>query len=172
VVSKVKIVLLGDGAVGKTSLMRRFVFNQFDERYISTIGVNVVKKQVSVDGSDILFLIWDILGQKEREDLQNSYFVGAMGAMLVCDLTRRDTFDSLEDWIERLQEEVSDIPLVILGNKQDLFIQGASSADTEIRDLAARHDAVSFLTSAKTGLNVEHAYAELGHRMIEHWGLK
>jgi len=106
-----KVCLLGDAAVGKTSLIRRFVFNQFDEKYITSIGTNVSKKDLRIDISlpndivqnyDLTFAIWDIIGQKELHSFNLNYFKNANGGIVVCDLTRRETLESLDMWTSSL----------------------------------------------------------------------
>ncbi|MEF8873317.1 MAG: Rab family GTPase [Candidatus Thermoplasmatota archaeon] len=114
-----KILLLGDGAVGKTSLVRRFVEQKFDDRYIATIGVNVKKKRLP--DLDVKLMLWDMYGQKMNKDLHASHYSGADGAIIVYDLTRYDTFLSLASWINEVFSVTGKIPFVILGNKLDLI---------------------------------------------------
>ncbi|MBS3816943.1 MAG: GTP-binding protein [Candidatus Thermoplasmatota archaeon] len=114
-----KILLLGDGAVGKTSLVRRFVEQRFKDEYIATIGVNVKKK--SLPDLDVKLMLWDMYGQKMNKDLHSSHYSGADGAIIVYDLTRYDTFLSLASWINEVFSVTGKIPFVILGNKLDLI---------------------------------------------------
>jgi len=100
---KVKICLVGEGAVGKTCLIRRFIQDQFDDRYISTLGAKVSKKEIKLDGpnggSDIDMTIWDIMGEKGfRELLKEAYFHGAQGVLAVCDVTLKQTLEDLGEW--------------------------------------------------------------------------
>ncbi len=120
-----KILLLGDGGVGKTSLVRRFVEQKFDDRYIATIGVNVKKKEIP--DLDLKFLLWDIYGQKMNEDLHASHYSGADGAVIVYDQTRYKTFTNLDNWVSDVFKITGDIPFVIIGNKFDL-IEGYESS--------------------------------------------
>lgn len=114
-----KIILIGDGAVGKTSLVKRYVEKTFDDRYITTIGANVKKKKI--DDLQITLMIWDMYGQKLRSQLQSSHYSGANGAILVYDLTRMKTFKDLDDWLNELFDTTGEIPFVVLGNKFDLL---------------------------------------------------
>ncbi len=115
-----KVVLIGDGAVGKTSLVRRFVDQKFDDDYITTIGVNV-KKKVIPEFRTILS-IWDIFGQKSlAPQLHSKYYQGAKGALIVFDITRKNTLDNLDDWINDLYKVTGPIPVYILANKVDLI---------------------------------------------------
>ncbi len=162
---KKKIVLLGDGAVGKTSLIRRFVMNKFDEKYITTIGTRVSKKILTVENYEVTLMIWDILGQKGYERVQWASFKGADGALLVTDLTRKSTFDSFESyWIPELYKIAPNIPLVFLGNKRDL--PNWEVQEEDIKSIADKYGAVYHLTSAKTGDNVEKAFLEITRFII------
>src|SRR3990170_3177750 len=115
---KMKICLVGEAAVGKTSLIRRFVLDDFDDKYIQTLGTKVSKKELSlanpVGGSELKvdMTIWDIMGQKGfRELLKEAYFYGAKGIIAVCDVTRRSTLDDLDDWIEGVYSVTGRIPI-------------------------------------------------------------
>src|SRR2546422_6856966 len=124
---KSKVCLVGEKAVGKTSLVRRYVMNMFDEQYITTIGTRVSKKEVSVSMPDaarrvqVDMMIWDIMGEKGfRELLKDAYFYGANGILAVADITRRRTLDNLDDWIDGVEDVVGKVPILIAVNKSDL----------------------------------------------------
>jgi len=162
---KVKVCLVGEGAVGKTCLIRRFVHDQFDDRYISTLGAKVSKKELAVDGASgpitVDMTIWDIMGEKGfRELLKEAYFHGAQGVLAVCDVTRKETLDDLGEWIAAVVKVTGHIPVQFLANKVDLKDQQAVT-EGDVRDLAASHRAPFLFTSAKTGLNVEAGFAAL-----------
>ena len=168
-----KILLLGDPSVGKTSLIKKFVYDKFDDNYISTLGTKVTHKQVFIDDPEkevkyqINFLIWDMMGQKEYRLFHSVAYQGAMGAIIVSDITRHETLDNIPDWISSLFKVTGDIPLVLIGNKNDLL----SKKQFEFLDLKVSGDlfnASVFLTSAKTGLNVEKAFLALGEGIIQH----
>lgn len=157
-----KICLLGDPAVGKTSLIRRYVFDMFDDKYITTIGTKVTKKSVSVKPGapgevKITLLIWDILGQREYQRLHPVYYQGAEGALIVCDTTRKETIGSLATWVTSFKNVVGPVPVVFLMNKSDL-IDYEKLDKTEIDALSKQHNASYMPTSAKMGLNVENAF--------------
>ena len=116
---RAKIVLLGDGAVGKTSLVRRYVEQRFDDSYITTIGTNVKKKRI--EEYDLDLIIWDLHGQRRETELQSKNYSGADGALVVFDLTRKETFEHLDSWLDDLHSVVEGIPLVFAGNKKDLI---------------------------------------------------
>ena len=166
---KVKVCFIGDAGVGKTSLIKRYVLDVFDDRYIATIGTKVTKKIVEVDvgGSQakVMMLIWDIMGQKGfRELLREAYFFGAHGAIAVCDLTNRETLEELRYWIKALTDVAGDVPIVFAGNKADLQNE-AVVKESDLGDLADKYEAEAFMTSAKTGQNVEEMFKSLGAAM-------
>ena len=163
---KKKICLLGDAAVGKTSLIRKYVLDIFDDKYIGTLGAKVTKKRVLIEhpneNYDLTLAIWDILGQKEFERIQNMAYRGAKGVFLVCDLTRKETLNSLLKWNDSIIKITDEIPTIILANKCDL-IGHRDITDDEIQDLASQlNDAPVIITSAKTGDNVEEAFLKMG----------
>jgi small GTP-binding protein len=166
-----KIILLGDGAVGKTSLIRRFVVDKFEDKYILTIGSKITAKTVIIEKGDktfkMNFQIWDILGQKGYEKLHKSSFRGTDGVLLVTDITRRNTLTSLENyWIPEIHTLVGHIPIVILANKSDLL--GNSAFDEEVlRKIAFKFNAPYFFTSAKFGDNVINAFQSIGLAIVE-----
>lgn len=167
---KRKVLLLGDGAVGKTSLIHKFVTDKFDDKYISTIGTKVTKKDLRLKekGCEILLtlMIWDVLGQKGYRSVQASSYKGGEGVLLVCDLTRKETLASLKEyWIPELTKVTGNIPKVFVGNKCDLVTERQISED-ELEAFAAEFKAPYFLGSAKTGENVELIFGKLGEQVM------
>jgi len=160
----IKLCLLGDGAVGKTSLVRRYVFDVFDDKYLMSFGTKVSKKKVSIGEADIDFMIWDILGQKTHESLHAAYYRGAAGALAVCDFTRLDTLKNLKSWLGSFRSVVGDMPVLILGNKSDL---DKAYSVSELEQFANEVGCRVLETSAKTGLNVEKAFVEIGTLVLE-----
>lgn len=168
---RMKICLLGDSAVGKTSLIRRFVVNKFDDKYLTTVGTKVSKKNINLIHDSNLnialtLLIWDVLGQKEFRRLHSVFYQGAKGALIVCDVTRLETLESLPGWVESIHKTNGPIPLVFLANKIDLKEHYAFPI-TEFEAVSAKFDAPFFLTSAKTGENVEVAFNRIAERMVK-----
>src|SRR6266545_3095756 len=164
---KVKVCLVGEGAVGKTALIRRFIHDQFDDRYISTLGAKVSKKELVVKhpkaDADIAvdMTIWDIMGEKGfRELLKEAYFHGAQGILAVCDLTRKDTLGELHDWIAAVHKVTGQVPIQFLANKADLKDQ-AKVSEADVKDAATAHKSAYLFTSAKTGENVESGFLKL-----------
>lgn len=164
---KLKVCMVGDNSVGKTSLVRRFVFDNFEDKYIATLGAKVTKKLSTVKFPelgveyDVAMIIYDIMGAREfRTLLREAYFFGAQGLIAVCDLTSGETFDSLEDWIESAYGVTGRIPLELLGNKVDLEGELVVSKN-EMDKLGRSYGSSHKLTSAKTGKNVEIAFEEI-----------
>ncbi len=203
-----KIVLLGDGGVGKTSLVRRFVEDSYSDEYISTIGSKTSKKTIMYPeifhGDDVRLklMIVDIYGQKSFSKLHASNYIGAKGALIVFDETRSNTFNSIPQWERDLTEVVGDIPYLILGNKHDLIEDYEKESDKDFEEyiiqrqpqvvefyednpqfgdiptfervpegsvsrFAEEQNASYFLTSAKSGDNVEEAFRKLGRSIID-----
>lgn len=170
------IVLLGDAAVGKTSLIHRFVIDEFDDKYISTIGKKVTKKELILDSPDgqsqMNLMIWDIIGQKGYRYSQATSFYDAKGAIMVADLTRKETLDSvLGYWIPMVLRILGPIPIVFLGNKADLSDECEYGLD-EIDKIAKScepfgYGRYAYLSSAKTGENVNLAFQKLGEILLE-----
>lgn len=163
---KRKILLLGDGAVGKTSLIRKFVTDKFDDKYIATIGTKVTKKELQLKGEDgpifLTLMIWDVLGQKGYKTIQLSSFKGADGVILVCDFTREETLRSLEEyWLPSMGDNLSKLKLVFVANKSDLTNDAHFSLE-ELQNMASKYGSEGFSSSAKTGENVENLFLNLG----------
>lgn len=164
---KSKICLVGEKAVGKTSLIRRYVLDQFDDDYIRTIGAKVSKKTMRVTlperkaPVDITMAIWDIIGHMGfRQLLADVFFEGAQGIVAVADLTRRDTFSILGGWIESVESVSGKIPVVLAANKADLTSE-MQYGEPEVAQMATVLGCGHVLTSARTGLNVEEAFLRL-----------
>ena len=165
-----KVVLLGDGGVGKTSLIARYVVNKFDDKYIATIGTKVSRKDIQLIKPDLIvnlrMMIWDVLGQKEYSKIRTASLSGAQGVILVGDLSRMETVQSLEDfWLKEVQAVVGRVPTVIVGNKIDLAAKDSMAA-TILDSMGQKLGYPTFLASAKTGDNVEAIFRALGEMMV------
>ncbi len=155
--------------MGKTSLVRRFVYNLFDDRYISTIGVRVSRKTITVPAeeqlAEITFMVWDIAGSEEFNRVSTSYLRGAAGAILVYDLTRENTFDQLYNYVLSLYKVNPQAKLVLAGNKSDLV--DMNTLDTrKAEQLAAELNAPLFFTSAQQGKEVDNVFRHLGRLLV------
>lgn len=170
---KSKICLVGEKAVGKTSLIRRYVLDMFDEQYVTTIGTRVSKKEVHVflPERDLLvevdLQIWDIMGEKGfRELLKEAYFYGANGVLAVADLTRRRSLDELDDWVDGVEQIVGKVPILIAVNKSDL-VSSAQYGERDVEQVARAFSCPYVMTSAKSGSNVEEAFRRIGQMVTE-----
>jgi len=161
-----KITLLGEKNVGKTSLVYRYIENKFRESYKATLGVNLLKKDMEVDGNSVSAQIWDLGGQDSFKSLRKLYLEGANGALVMFDLTERKTFDKLNEWVESFKEARGEQPIVLIGNKSDLENQ-RKITDMEASNYAKENNMELMLTSAKTGQNVEEAFIKLTKRILD-----
>lgn len=164
-----KVCLLGDFAVGKTSLVRRYVEGRFSERYLSTIGVKVDRKVLTVPASDgevmLTLMIWDLAGGPDLGAWVPNYYRGAAGVITVCDLTRPETLASIDFYVQALRELSPAAELVVAANKADLMEQ-RSVSDAEMAAVSDEYGAPFFLTSAKTGERVEEMFYQLGLLLV------
>jgi small GTP-binding protein len=164
-----KVCLVGDMAVGKTSLVRRFVYDLFDDRYMSTIGVKVSRKtQVVAQASDVVevhMLLWDLAGSQRFSGLRTSYLRGAAGAVLVCDLTRPETLDSLSSYVDHLRRISPRSRFILAANKRDLHAEQRLT-QAQIEQAADELGSPCYLTSAKTGDRVAELFRRLAEMLI------
>lgn len=158
-----KVCLLGDFAVGKTSLVRRFVEGRFDDKYMTTVGVVVSRKTVNYSGVSLHLLLWDLAGG--RDFSKSGYLVGLAGALLVCDVTRQTTLAGYQTYCEQVRQFNPDVRLVLLANKCDLTNE-REIPEEQLAALAQEIGAPLLHTSAKTGDNVEEAFRTLADMLI------
>jgi hypothetical protein len=159
-----KVCMLGAFAVGKTSLVERFVRSLFSDRYLTTVGVKIDKKVVAVGGAEVGLVIWDLAGEDQFQRVRTSYLRGASGYLLVVDGTRRGTLDEAARIQDRVEGEHGKLPFVVLLNKADLEaeweLHGAANLELGQRGW------VTVRTSAKSGDGVERAFSELAGMMV------
>jgi small GTP-binding protein len=160
-----KICMLGASGVGKTSLVSRFVSSIFSDKYLTTVGVKVDKKVVSVDNAPVTMLLWDIYGQDEFQTVKPSYLRGASGYLLVADGTRAGTLETARSLQKTAEGVVGRVPYVLVLNKIDLVSEW--QVDERALWKVADEGWPIVKTSAKTGAGVEEAFNRLARWMLE-----
>ncbi|KAK9283506.1 hypothetical protein L1049_011752 [Liquidambar formosana] len=153
-----KIVLIGDSGVGKSNILSRFTRNEFCLESKSTIGVEFATRTLQVEGKTVKAQIWDTAGQERYRAITSAYYRGAVGALLVYDITKRHTFENIQRWLRELRDHAdSNIVIMMAGNKSDLkHLRAVSEEDAQV---LAEKESLSFLeTSALEALNVEKAF--------------
>ena len=167
-----KIVMLGDGAVGKTAMTTRFTQNFFDADYKRTIGSDFAIKRLTLKEEDdietrVTLQVWDLAGQPRFESVRQGFYRGARGGLLLYDVTRRRTFLNVDNWKEEaFKNLVNEIPLVLVANKVDLKDSRVVTPE-EGEEYAKKNGFIYVESSALTGENVEEAYSNLCRTMIE-----
>ncbi|MFW9974372.1 MAG: GTP-binding protein [Candidatus Thorarchaeota archaeon] len=164
-----KIVMLGDGAVGKTAMTTRFTQDFFDQDYKRTIGSDFAIKRLHLGDIDtrVTLQIWDLAGQPRFESVRQGFYRGARGGLLLYDVTRRRTFLNIENWKDEAFKNLDrEIPLVLVANKVDLVDSRVVHTE-EGEEYAKKNRFIYVESSALTGKNVEEAYANLCKKMIE-----
>ncbi|MBQ0734902.1 Rab family GTPase [Aquimarina celericrescens] len=158
-----KVVLLGHFGVGKTSLFRRFIDNEFSEEYKVTLGVQIKKKVIQLpDGRELSMIIWDTEGHSNTvEDTRKSYLLGSHAFIYVFDLTREDTYKNLNSDLDYLKNNYNKVVTKVIGNKLDLVNENEASKRLEEQRIL-----FDCLTSAKTNENVQDFFTDLAVEMI------
>jgi hypothetical protein len=156
--------MLGSFAVGKTSLIRRFVESIYSDAYHTTVGVKVDKKVIRHNNSDITLVLWDLYGEDEFQKMRWSYLRGAAGYLLVADGTRRNTLEKAFQLQQRVREELGEIPFIFVINKADLVKDW--ELDPAMESQLTTRNWTILRSSAKTGENVEEAFSQLTRKML------
>ena len=159
-----KVIVIGDPAVGKTSLLTKFATNQFEEKYLPTVGVNIVKEPITIENKNatINLMFWDVAGQPQFYMLHRPYFNGADAAILVFDITRSSTFSNVNNWWQTcIKYGLSGIPRILIGNKIDLEEERKIILPMA-EHLSVKLNAPYFETSALTGENVKMIFQKIG----------
>ncbi len=159
-----KVCMLGGFAVGKTSLVARFVHSIFSDKYLTTVGVKIEKKVVRVGENDVTLVIWDIYGQDDFQKIRMSYLKSSMGFLLVVDGTRKATLDTAKEVLAAAEETVGKVPFILVLNKSDLA-ESWELDEAELGRLEAQGWPI-VRTSAKTGAAVEETFLDLARRMV------
>ena len=164
-----KIVAVGSGGVGKTSLIRRFALNKFGSNYVMTLGVDFTTKELTVFEKFVKIVCVDTAGQEYYGRIRPSYYSGATAAFIVFDLTNRNSFESLPKWISELQQYLHNIPIAIVGNKLDLTKENTTArrvTEEEAMEFSKNNNMSYFETSAKEGDGVDHIFLHLSEKIL------
>jgi small GTP-binding protein len=159
-----KIILLGGFAVGKTSLTNQFAHKKFSNQYVSTVGVNIEKKMILLDevSTEVNLMVWDLADITMETDVPESYFSGAHGVIWIFDLSRPATWIGLKEQVAEVMSKIPGVPLVLVGNKVDLV-----EADQVQERLDQAGLTPEFMTSAKTGVNVDLLFKEMARLIVQ-----
>jgi len=161
-----KLLLIGDSGVGKTSLLFRFADDKFNNSFISTIGIDFKIRTIEVDGKKIKLQIWDTAGQERFRTITTAYYRGAMGILLVYDITNEKSFENIKNWMRNIEEHSSsDVQRMIIANKCDMDDRRQISRDRG-ESLAIEHACKFMETSAKANLNVENTFFTLARDIM------
>ena len=156
-----KIILIGDAGAGKTNILSKYIKNKFDESSKATVGVELSTKSFTINNSIVNTQIWDTAGQERYKSLTKAYYKGALGALIVYDITNRISFDNTDKWISDLRVSAEEnISIILIGNKNDL--KDKREVSKEAGENKAKSFDVAFMeTSALTGENIEVAFKSL-----------
>lgn len=156
-----KLLLIGDSGVGKTCILFRFSEDAFNTTFISTIGIDFKIRTIELDGKKIKLQIWDTAGQERFRTITTAYYRGAMGIMLVYDITQEKSFENIKNWIRNIEENASaDVEKMLLGNKCELNEKRQVTRDRG-EQLAVEYGIKFMETSAKASINVDEAFFTL-----------
>ena len=159
-----KVCMIGAFAVGKTSLVARFVKSMFSDKYLTSVGVKIDKKVLNAGGTDVMLMLWDLAGEDEMHKVAMSSLNGAAGYLLVVDGTRRATLETALDLRRRVEEAVGPLPYVMVVNKADLAAEW--EVDAEVLTTLAKQGVTVVKASAKSGEGVEQAFGDLAKRIV------
>ncbi|MFX1576488.1 MAG: Rab family GTPase [Promethearchaeota archaeon] len=161
---RAKVVVVGDAAVGKTSLIVRYVKGVFNPSYIITLGVNFFIQDINVGNKTLRLQIWDTAGQERFGPVRQKYYKGARGAVLVFDLANPESLEHLDFWIKEVKQGCGDIPMVFVGNKADLH---PNVQNESIQQFAENYKLSYIETSAKTGMNTVKPFLLIAPQILE-----
>ncbi|MHA1458109.1 MAG: Rab family GTPase [Promethearchaeota archaeon] len=165
-VYRIKVIIIGEAGVGKTSLVKRYVSGHFTKDYRTSIGANLFIKELNLNsGNNVSIQIWDIAGQERWKKMRHLYYKGAHGALIVGDITRENSFEQVKEfWNQDLNKYCDKIPKILIVNKVDL---DSIISNNEIEKLAQAINVKTIIfTSAKNGQNVEKAFHQMAEAII------
>jgi len=165
----IKVVVVGNGAVGKSSMIQRYCKGIFTKDYKKTIGVDFLERQIEVNGEDVRLMLWDTAGQEEFDAITKAYYRGAQACVLAFSTVDRDSFLAVEHWKKKVEDEVGNIAMVLIQNKIDLSDEALVSND-EAENLARSMNLKFYKTSVKENTNVEDVFRYLAERYLAQVG--
>ena len=152
------IIVIGDGAVGKTSLIKKYTKGSFAKDYIKTIGAQFSKYDEDIEGNNIKLFFWDIAGQREFDFMRPTFYKGSKAAIIVFSHTDEESFNKIPEWHDDIKSHVGDLPIVLFGNKIDL-VEDGNAEDAKIQKILKEKGFLGYYkTSAKTGTGVYEAF--------------
>lgn len=161
-----KILILGDAAVGKSSLVQRFIHGKFERQYLMTIGMEPYTRFEEINGTKICYSLWDIAGEDKFKVMRKMFFHGAAGSLVAFDITRKESFDKVDTWISEAKNVAPNQSIVLVGNKNDLEDQRVITTE-EGKATAARLECIDYIeTSALTGDHVAEAFNTIGKNLL------
>ncbi|CAG9860755.1 unnamed protein product [Phyllotreta striolata] len=160
-----KVVIVGNGGVGKSSMIQRYCKGTFTKDYKKTIGVDFLERQIEVDGEDVRLMLWDTAGQEEFDAITKAYYRGAQACVLAFSTVDRDSFEAAHSWKLKVENECGEIPTVIVQNKIDLLDQGVVSPE-EAELLARALGCRLIRTSVKEDINVAAVFRHLASKCL------
>ncbi|XP_064607013.1 ras-related protein Rab-23-like [Liolophura sinensis] len=161
----IKVVVVGNGAVGKSSMIQRYCKGIFTSEYKKTIGVDFLERQIEVNAEDVRLMLWDTAGQEEFDAITKAYYRGAQACVLAFSTVDRESFDALETWKKKVEDEVGEIGMVIVQNKIDLIDDAVVTVE-EAENLAKKLSLRFYRTSVKDNLNVDEVFRYLADRYL------
>ncbi|CAD7934860.1 unnamed protein product [Amoebophrya sp. A120] len=164
-----KVIVVGNGQVGKTSMITKFAKGVFTDNYKKTLAVDFLEKRLVVANEEITFLLWDTAGQEEYDAITRGYYRGAGCCIIAFSTTDRDSFDAVESWFHKVREECGNIVVVLAQNKVDL-IEQAVMTPAEVEGLATRLGLKLYRLCVKDNLNVTEIFTDLGLEYLRRGG--
>lgn len=162
---QIKLVLLGESGVGKSSIALRYVRGEFNEHGEATIGAAFLTKTINVNGCAVKFDIWDTAGQERYHSLAPMYYRGAPAAVVVYDVMSMNSFNRANLWIKELMQQTSQMVIVLAGNKADMAKENRAVTKEEGKEFADEYGLIFAETSAKTGMNIEEIFQSVAMRL-------
>lgn len=162
-----KIILMGDYAVGKTCIIRRYVSDTFLEEYKASIGVDITSQQLSYGTEHVQLQLWDMSGQTDFRMVRSQFMAGTDLGVIVFDLTRPSSLENIDRWISEILTHVQDLPMVLIGNKSDLTSERLVESKAGQRAAKERKMLFYAETSAKSGTNIQKIFQDMGRQLID-----